>query len=554
MHRFYFTLIILIFIYPISINAFTIDYNLSNGYQKIFNKKILSSNDIKNYQKIFLLQEVCKFKESDKYILKIKENILMGHVLAQRYLHPKCYRSKFIELSSWLKKYNDHPQAKRVYRLAIKRMPEGYKRPQEPKKAEGINNNLINVKDSSEKYKSSKSLNKNMRNKKYQLLSNIKSRVKKGWPTGALKLLNQSSTSDLLDFVEIDQQKELIAKGYFLANKNELAIKYASEALNRSPNYTPFANWTAGLSSWKLEDYKQAAMFFSNFAVALKDDSWHHSSGSFWAARSYGQLNEYKEINFWLKSASQYSDTFYGQLSNRILGTKNLIDWSDEKLDPNTENVFLNLPAGKRIMALIQTGNIIEVEKEILKLNESIDEKVAYISLGIAKSFNFARTQLKIAHKLKKIDKEIPIKYFYPTPNWIPDSDFSVDKSLIFAFIHQESNFNINAKSHKGAVGLMQIMPRTAKFISKDKRIKRGDYSLLRNPKINIEVGQEYINYLLDLEIVNGNLIYLTAAYNGGPGNLSKWLKETNFKDPSIELVSNVTAEPTKNSNEIKMH
>ena len=85
-------------------------------------------------------------------------------------------------------------------------------------------------------------LTKNQKKEKYQLLVNIKSRVNKGWPTGALKLLNQKYVKNLLDNVEIDQQKELIAKGYFLANKNKLAIKYAEEAINRSKNNVSFAN------------------------------------------------------------------------------------------------------------------------------------------------------------------------------------------------------------------------------------------------------------------------------------------------------------------------
>ena len=62
----------------------------------------------------------------------------MGHVLSQRYLHPSCYRSDFLELTHWLKRYNDLPQAKRIYRLAIKRMPQGYKSPVKPIKPIGI--------------------------------------------------------------------------------------------------------------------------------------------------------------------------------------------------------------------------------------------------------------------------------------------------------------------------------------------------------------------------------------------------------------------------------
>ena len=69
------------------------------------------------------------------------------------------------------------------------------------------------------------------KSEKQKLLNAIKSRVNKGWPTGAVKLINQRDVSILLDQVEIDQQKELIAKGYFLANKNELAIQYSLESL-----------------------------------------------------------------------------------------------------------------------------------------------------------------------------------------------------------------------------------------------------------------------------------------------------------------------------------
>ena len=523
-----------------------IDYNISNDYNKVFNTKILSDEDTILYQQIFILQKDCKFKKADKKIFKIKNTILMGHVLAQRYLHPDCYRSQFLELSSWMKLYNDMPQAKRIYRLAIRRMPEGYKRPPAPINSIGIKENLKKVDNNSKKYQSTISLNKNQRKEKYQLLINIKSRVNKGWPTGALKLLNQQNTKKILDKVEINQQKELIAKGYLLANKDDLAIKYALEALQSTPEEVPFANWTAGIAAWKIKDFQLASKFFSNFSLALKDDPWHQSSGAFWAARSYGELKNYKEVNFWLKISSNNIETFYGQLSNNILGTNKSIDWSHEKIDSKDEKIFLNIPAGKRIMALIQIGRVIEAEDEIIKINKILNESVAYASLGIARHFNLAETQLKIAYKLSSTGKKIPLKYFYPIPNWVPKNGFYVNKSLIFSFMHQESTFNKDAKSRKGAMGLMQIMPRTAKFISKNKKVKRGNKNVLLDPLINIEVGQEYINYLLKLDIVNNNLIYMAAAYNGGPGNLQKWLKETYHNNDPLLFMEGIPSRETR--------
>ena len=128
---------ILVFI-TFNTNAYVVNDKISNKYNKIFANKTLSDDDEDNYKKIFIFQDQCEWKKANREILKIKNKILLGHVFAQRYLHPRCYNSKFIELTYWLKKYNDHPQAKKIYRLAIKRMPQGYKSPNKPIKPIGI--------------------------------------------------------------------------------------------------------------------------------------------------------------------------------------------------------------------------------------------------------------------------------------------------------------------------------------------------------------------------------------------------------------------------------
>ena len=168
-----------------------INQNISEKYNDIFIDKILSNNDSKYYKKIFEMQVLCEWKKANKYILKIDNTILVGHVLAQRYLHPRCYRSEFIELTHWLKKYSDHPQAKKIYRLAIKRMPKGYKSPKKPIKPIGIEKQKIISLSKKNSYKSSKKLSKNQRIEKQKLINAIKSRVNKGWPTGAVNLLKQ---------------------------------------------------------------------------------------------------------------------------------------------------------------------------------------------------------------------------------------------------------------------------------------------------------------------------------------------------------------------------
>ena len=543
--NYFFKILIWIYVLIFCKLSYAFDESVAAKYNDIFAKNILSEEDITNYRFAYSFQNSCKWKSANKHILKISNKVLMGHILAQRYLHPTCYRSKYLELYYWLKKYNDHPQAKRIYRLAIKRMPKGYKSPNKPIKPNGIiGDKIVNKKSAS--YKSSKKLSKNQRLEKQKLINAVKSRVNKGWPTGAVKILQQRDVNILLDQVELDKQKELIAKGYFLANKNDLAIKYASEALVNSSMQVPYAAWTAGLASWRLEEYQKAADFFSLFSISLKDDTWHQTSGSFWAARSYAKLGEYDNINFWLKRASQNANSFYGMLALEILGVEEKIKWRAKKTLNTSNSKLLNLPSGKRLQSLIQVGLNDELEKEIVHINSVLNKEIAEESINIAQHFNLAYTQLKIVNKLEQFGLIMDTNLYYPTPIWQPRGGFSVDKELIYAFMHQESMFNTSAKSNQGAMGLMQVLPSTAKFITSSKDVKRNNSNILKVPEINLEVGQEYIEYLLDLEIVSNNLIYLAAAYNGGPGNLKKWKEETNFLDDPLFFMESIPSRETR--------
>ena len=543
-YKLYFFLIV--FIFSLNGNALVINKKISNKYNDIFSNKILKDEDVIHYQEIFYFQDNCKWKNANKHILLIKNKLLMGHVLAQRYLHPRCYKSEFLELTYWLKKYNDHPQAKKIYKLAIRRMPKGYKKPSKQIKPIGISADSLILTKKKNLYKSKNKLSKNQKSEKQKLLNAIKSRVNKGWPTGAVKLINQRDVSILLDQVEIDQQKELIAKGYFLANKNELAIQYSLESLKNSSAFVPYSGWTAGLAAWRLQNYDLAADLFSNFSIALKDDVWHQASGAFWAARAYSKLNKYDNINFWLNRAAKNPNSFYGLLASNILGINSPIDWSLTINEKSNKNELFLLPSGKRIQALIQIGLPIELEDEIIYLNSVLNKNVAVNSLEVAQHFNLAHTQLKIVNKLQQYGVEIPIKFFYPTPIWQPQKGFSLEPELMYAFMHQESMFDENAKSHRGAMGLMQVMPSTAKFISTNKLVKENNSNILKIPEINLEVGQEYIEYLLNLKSINNNLIFLATAYNGGPGNLQKWKNQTNYLDDPLFFMESIPSRETR--------
>lgn len=105
----------------------------------------------------------------------------------------------------------------------------------------------------------------------------------------------------------------------------------------------------------------------------------------------------------------------------------------------------------------------------------------------------------------------------------------SVNPLLIFAVTRQESAFIHDAKSSAGAMGLMQLLPSTAKQTAQRNGLSFQQQDLL-TPAKNITLGSHYLEQLL--KSYDGNRILAAAAYNAGPGRVRQWLQETNNQLP----------------------
>jgi len=100
---------------------------------------------------------------------------------------------------------------------------------------------------------------------------------------------------------------------------------------------------------------------------------------------------------------------------------------------------------------------------------------------------------------------------------------YSIDPYLVAAIIRTESHFRPHAVSSAGAIGLMQIMPATGKWVADKIGVEGFTTDELYNPGTNIRFGIWYVRYLMDrFERVDTAL----AAYNAGPGNVERWQKE----------------------------
>ncbi len=117
--------------------------------------------------------------------------------------------------------------------------------------------------------------------------------------------------------------------------------------------------------------------------------------------------------------------------------------------------------------------------------------------------------------------KEIILEY---------SKEYDLDSALVFSVVKVESGFNKRAKSSAGAVGLMQITPKTAEYIAK--LIGENEYDLY-SENTNVKFGCFYLKYLLNRFVVLDTAI---CAYNAGEGNVVNWLKNKEYSNDGITL------------------
>lgn len=111
---------------------------------------------------------------------------------------------------------------------------------------------------------------------------------------------------------------------------------------------------------------------------------------------------------------------------------------------------------------------------------------------------------------------------------------YNLDPYLVASVIKTESDFEKNAKSNKGAIGLMQLTPSTAKWAAKQMKIKNFKVDMLYDEEFNIKMGCWYLDNLK--QEFNNNMQLVIAAYNGGRGNVKKWLNNEENSKNGVDL------------------
>jgi soluble lytic murein transglycosylase len=295
------------------------------------------------------------------------------------------------------------------------------------------------------------------------------------------------------------------------------------------------ANFHAGWIALSfLKDAEKAAGHFEEMRkhATLPDTV---SQANYWLGRSLQAKGDKLGANDAFALAARSATAYYGLLARAELGLKgaqlrDLPDWQTrldafEKRDP-VKVVRLLASAGETGMA----NNLLNAFTGTLT-----DGGELALAAQLADTIGSHNLSLQIAETAER--RGIPLDVFgFPEKGLPPIRVASIDKAAVYAVTRQESAFQVKAKSSSGALGLMQLMPATAKETAGKVGVAYSKDKLTSDPSYNVLLGSTYLK--AQLSYYDGSLVLAAAAYNAGAGNANKWIKAYGDpRDPDVDPV-----------------
>ncbi|USG59823.1 lytic transglycosylase domain-containing protein [Sneathiella marina] len=313
------------------------------------------------------------------------------------------------------------------------------------------------------------------------------------------------------------QARKLLAKGHITD-----AYKLVSQhGLAQGGDFAT-AEWLSGWIS--LQFLGDPAIARQHFVRMYENVGYpiSRARAAYWIGRADTSARENALAQYWYEVAAQHYTTYYGQMAHFELGKSQLpMIPKLTGINPHVKKIYdadertliirhlteLNKPKWTRyfLLEMAETAKTADAFKYLAKLANDIGRPDYAIS--VAKRASQRGTELTEIN--------------WPT-NGAQADKTPIEKALVFAIMRQESAFASDAISSAGARGLMQLMPATAKHVSRSLKVTYSKFQLTEDPDYNALLGSSYLSGLVDE--FNGSYVLAIASYNAGPRNVRKWI------------------------------
>ncbi|NWF37582.1 transglycosylase SLT domain-containing protein [Mariprofundus sp. NF] len=335
-----------------------------------------------------------------------------------------------------------------------------------------------------------------------------------------LQILSLAETANLNPLFLADQQRQIALRA---------ARRHMPEAITWL-NSLPASAQNEDTRSWLTRLYIVNQQWPQTIAAidAMPDNERQQSNWLYWKARALeltGRIDLAEPLYLMLADDRGY----YSFLASERLGIPLKLENSNIDAPDSATAEIAEMKAVHRAYEWLQLGNNNKASREWhFALQDASKEQWA-AATNLANHWGWFDQTIRSAFKsdsLDALESRFPLGFEEEVRSASIESGLT--SSEIWSIIRQESAFNSQAVSYVGAKGLMQLMPRTARAVAKQLKL-RSRHPDLFSPEVNIRLGS---TYLADMKQRFGSLALAAAAYNAGPHRVSSWLERTPFSAP----------------------
>ena len=341
-----------------------------------------------------------------------------------------------------------------------------------------------------------------------------------------------------------ENQKDLSLKDWNQVIKNLSNRKYKRDLLVK-------AVWRKAWLYRESKDYKKALENFKILKKIAKNPYTYHRA-VFWIGKTYEDLKyNFTACRTFDKLAEEDQYGYYGLLAHNKLRKKSSARQQRDLstvIDKKTNDLIywlMYFQEDELLSFFIES----QYDKISNQKSAGLEEwlKIMWLwsqsgeHLEVFQSFQTIEPELKKIFLTKHSSFLFPLSFHEEIKKAGNKSNLSIP--LIFSIIRQESAFNPRARSSADAFGLMQVIPSTAKQVSRENKIYYNSYRDLYNPSKNILIGTTYLKKLL--KKYNNNFILALSAYNAGGTPVDRWKKELEHWS-LLEFIENIPYEETR--------
>jgi len=241
----------------------------------------------------------------------------------------------------------------------------------------------------------------------------------------------------------------------------------------------------------------------------------------YWKARALGVTGHSVEANAIYATLARDFD-FYGVLAAEALGQRPEPVASPEEHDVAALSAFAVQAGVRRAVKLVEMDMRAESRREWLYVVRGRDDEALLVAADFARRAGLFDRAINTAERTS-VRHDFALRYLMPFREHFAQAarEQDVDEALLLSLARQESRFVPDIVSAAGAVGLMQLMPPTARWVAK--QMGRADYqpALISDISVNTQFGAFYFKYCLDR--LEGMPALAAAAYNAGPNRAQLW-------------------------------